>query len=296
MRRVARVADAVTPSLIQAIAERLGAEPREVRAIAGGDINQAFRVDLADGRGVFVKHRADAPSGMFAAEGWGLDWLRVPDGPRIPRVVAVNETQPRFLALEWIDRGVPAPDHDATLGRALAAMHRSGPATFGLDRDNYIATIPQPNGEASTWAGFYWTRRLEPLARRCADEGRLDPTTVARLGRLAGRLPELCGPREPPARLHGDLWAGNAIVDDDGAPVLIDPAVYGGHREVDLAMMRLFGGFSERVFAAYDEAFPLADGHRERVALWQLWPLLVHVALFGSGYAGQLERALERCE
>ncbi len=284
----------MTPSLPEAIAGRLGAEPLEVRAIAGGDINQAFRVELADGRRVFVKHRADAPAGMFPAEGWGLDWLRVSGGPRIPAVVAVHDEAPRFLALEWIDRGTPAADHDETLGRALAALHRTGPASFGLDHDNYIATIPQPNGEAATWADFYWTRRLEPLARRCADEGRLDPAVVARLDRLAGGVPDLCGPAEPPARLHGDLWGGNAIVDDAGAPVLIDPAVYGGHREVDLAMMRLFGGFSERVFAAYDEAFPLAGGHRDRVALWQLWPLLVHVALFGRGYAGQLERALNR--
>ena len=284
----------MTPSLPEAIAGCLGAEPVEVRAIAGGDINQAFRVELADGRRVFVKHRADAPAGMFPAEGWGLDWMRVPGGPRIPAVVAVNDEQPRFLALEWIDRGAPAPDHDETLGLALAALHRTRPTVFGLDHDNYIATIPQPNGLAANWADFYWTRRLEPLARRCADEGRLDPAVVARLDRLAGRLPELCGPAEPPARLHGDLWGGNAIVDAAGAPVLIDPAVYGGHREIDLAMMRLFGGFSERVFAAYDEAFPLADGHRARVALWQLWPLLVHVALFGGSYAASVERALAR--
>jgi fructosamine-3-kinase len=284
----------MTPSLPEAIAERLGAESAEVRSIAGGDINQAFRVELADGRRVFVKHRADAPAGMFPTEGWGLDWLRVPDGPRIPAVVAVNDEPPRFLALEWIERGAPASDHDEALGRALAALHRTGPASFGLDHDNYIATIPQPNGEEANWADFYWTRRLEPLARRCADEGRLDPAIVARLDRLAGLLPELCGPAEPPARLHGDLWGGNAIVDDAGAPVLIDPAVYGGHREVDLAMMRLFGGFSQRVFAAYDEAFPLADGHHDRVGLWQLWPLLVHVALFGGSYAASVDRMLAR--
>jgi fructosamine-3-kinase len=291
---VARFAGPVTPSLPEAIAECLATEPVDVRAIAGGDINQAFRVELAGGGRVFVKHRADAPAGMFATEGWGLEWLRVPGGPRIPAVVAVRDEPPRLLALEWIDRGAAAQDHDETLGRALAALHRSGAPAFGLDHDNYIATIPQPNGAAATWADFYWTRRLEPLTRRLADAGRLDRGTVAGLDRLAGRLPDLCGPPEPPARLHGDLWGGNAIVDAAGAPVLIDPAVYGGHREVDLAMMRLFGGFSERVFAAYEEAFPLADGHRERVGLWQLWPLLVHVALFGGSYAASVERTLAR--
>ncbi len=284
----------MTPPLPEAIAETLGATPLGVRAIAGGDINQAFLVELADGRRVFVKHRPDAPAGMFPTEARGLDWLRVPGGARLPAVVAVRDEAPRFLALEWIDRGTPGPDHDEVLGRALATLHRAGAPSYGLDHDNYIATIPQPNGEAASWAEFYWTRRLEPLARRCADEGRLGPGVVARLDRLAGRLPALCGPPEPPARLHGDLWGGNAIVDDAGAPVLIDPAVYGGHREVDLAMMRLFGGFSDRVFAAYDEAFPLADGHRDRVGLWQLWPLLVHVALFGGSYAASVDRTLAR--
>jgi fructosamine-3-kinase len=107
-------------------------------------------------------------------------------------------------------------------------------------------------------------------------------------------LPDLLGPAEPPARLHGDLWGGNLHVDAMGAPCLIDPAVYGGHREMDLAMMRLFGGFSERVFSAYSEAFPLAPGHAERVSLYQVYPLLVHLNLFGGGYAAQVESVLRR--
>ena len=285
----------MTRALAAAVGASLGAAPMELRAIAGGDVNQAFRVDLADGRRVFVKHRADAPAGVFGAEAQGLDWLRIAGGPRVPEVVAVRDETPRFLALEWIERGSPAADHDDALGRALAALHAAGPATFGLEHDNFIATLPQPNAPAATWPEFYATRRLEPLVRHCADAGRLRPATVARVARLTDRLADLCGPAEPPARLHGDLWCGNAIVDALGAPVLIDPAVYGGHREVDLAMMRLFGGFSPRVFDAYEEAFPLAPGHEARVGLWQLWPLLVHVALFGGSYAGSLERALGRC-
>jgi fructosamine-3-kinase len=112
--------------------------------------------------------------------------------------------------------------------------------------------------------------------------------------RLFAALPDLAGPDEPPARLHGDLWGGNLLVDDAGAPCLIDPAVYGGHREIDLAMMRLFGGFGPRVFAAYDEAWPLAPGHEERVGLYQLYPLMVHVNLFGGGYVGSVESSLDR--
>ena len=110
----------------------------------------------------------------------------------------------------------------------------------------------------------------------------------------SARLPQRCGPAEPPARLHGDLWGGNLLTDEHGAPVLIDPAVYGGHREVDLAMMQLFGGFSARVFDAYHEAHPLAPGWRERAPLYQLYPLLVHVNLFGGSYLGGVRRALRQ--
>jgi fructosamine-3-kinase len=126
------------------------------------------------------------------------------------------------------------------------------------------------------------------------DAGGLSPRARRGFDALFARLDELCGPPEPPARLHGDLWGGNLLVDELGAPCLIDPAVYGGHREVDLAMMRLFGGFSSRVFAAYEEASPLADGHEERIALHQLYPLLVHAALFGGGYGAQVEAHLAR--
>ncbi len=130
------------------------------------------------------------------------------------------------------------------------------------------------------------------MARRAVDAGSLPASFLDRLERLAERLPALCGPPEPPARLHGDLWSGNAIIDARGGPAVVDPAVYGGHREMDLAMMRLFGGFGPRVFAAYEEAHPPAPGHQDRVALFQLYPVLVHVCLFGGGYARQAETIL----
>ncbi|HEY6729066.1 MAG TPA: fructosamine kinase family protein, partial [Polyangiaceae bacterium] len=125
-------------------------------------------------------------------------------------------------------------------------------------------------------------------------QGLADSGLAQKFDKLYAKLPDLCGPPEPPARLHGDLWGGNLHVDEDGAPVLIDPAVYGGHREVDLAMMRLFGGFGADVFSAYREAYPLASGHADRVPLYQLYPLMVHVNLFGPGYRGGVERALSR--
>lgn len=261
----------------------------------GGDINRAERMTLADGRELFVKFRLDAPAGMYAAEAAGLAWLAAARALRTPTVAAVgDERPPRFLALEWIERGRPRQGHDEALGRGLAALHRAGAPALGLDADNFIGSLPQGNEPAPSWSEFYGERRLEPMARMAVDAGALAPAVLSELERLRARLPDLCGPPEPPARLHGDLWGGNAMVDSAGAPVLIDPAVYGGHREVDLAMMRLFGGFAATVFAAYAEAHPLAAGHEERVELYQLYPLLVHAVLFGGGYARSAERVVRR--
>src|SRR5262249_45423491 len=152
---------------------------------------------------------------------------------------------------------------DEELGRALAALHRAAPPTFGLDHDNFIGSLPQSNRSHVRWADFFQGERLEPQMRRASEPGRATPAMGRGFERLFARLHELVGPEEPPARLHGDLWGGNLHVDEQGAPCLIDPAAYGGHREMDLAMMRLFGGFGERVFSAYSEAFPLAPGHAE---------------------------------
>jgi fructosamine-3-kinase len=285
----------VTAGLVDAAARALGVAVATAESVPGGDINRALRLRLVDGRIVFVKHRAGAPADMYAAEAHGLAWLAVADGPRLPAVAAVGDGDgPAFLALEWVERGAPASDFDERLGRGLAALHGAGAPAFGLDRDNWIGSLPQANGPLPTWAAFYGERRLAPLAREAVERRLLPAAAGERFERLIGRLDDLCGPPEPPARLHGDLWGGNHMADASGAPVLVDPAVYGGHREVDLAMMLLFGGFSDRCLAAYAEASPLAPGHEDRVALYQLYPLLVHVLLFGAAYAGRVERALGR--
>jgi fructosamine-3-kinase len=269
-------------------------EVRITRAdrVSGGDIHAAYRVGLDDGRSIFVKGGSRALPGMFAAEARGLGWLAEPGTIRLPEVLAWSDG---FLALEWIDRGRPARDHDQRLGRGLALLHRAGAPSFGLDHDNFLATLPQNNAARSTWAELYGEARLRPLLARAEADGHATKSMRRAVENVIERLPSLVGPEEPPARLHGDLWGGNAMVDDAGGPVLVDPAVYGGHREMDLAMMRLFGGFSNAVFAAYEEAFPLAPGHEERVPLYQLYPLLAHVCLFGRGYVASVERTAARC-
>ena len=280
----------------EALGGALGSPVVQARSLAGGDINQAYEIDLGDGRRLFAKANARSPRGMFAAEARGLGWLSEAGALRVPRVVAVSapEAAAQFLVLQLVESGRPAPDFDERLGRGLAALHRFGAPGFGLDHDNFVGRLPQSNAAAPTWPAFYRERRLEAQLRRAADGGLASDRMRRGFDRLFAALEDLVGPAEPPARLHGDLWGGNLLCDQAGAPCLIDPAVYGGHREIDLSMMRLFGGFSARVFAAYEEAWPLAEGAAERVALYQLYPLMVHVNMFGGSYVGSVESALSR--
>jgi fructosamine-3-kinase len=282
-------------ALRRALERVLGSPLRGARTLHGGDINQAARVDLADGRVVFIKTNPHAPAGLFEAEARGLAWLAEAKALAVPRVLATGEpTGPAFLALEYLEPGRPAPDLDQRLGRGLAALHRFGARSFGLDHDNFIGKLPQSNTPHAGWSDFYRSERLEPELARALAAGLASSALRRGFERLFARWPEPCGDPEPPARLHGDLWSGNLFVASDGSPVLIDPAAYAGSREIDLAMMRLFGGFSRRTFEAYDEAFPLRPGHEERVALYQLYPLMVHVNHFGGSYVAAVEGTLAR--
>jgi fructosamine-3-kinase len=286
-----------------ALARALGAPVEAIRPMAGGDINEAHAAMLADGREVFVKTRRDADPRMFPCEARGLAWLAEAGALPVPRVLAVSDEAapgPRFLVLEMLRPGPRRRDYDEVLGRGLAALHAAGAPCFGLDHDNFIGSLPQDNTPPATspgqptWSDFYAHRRLLPQVRRAVDSGRAPGHWAHDFDRLVDKLPDLVGPAEPPARLHGDLWGGNLHADAGGNPVLIDPAVYGGHREVDLAMLALFGGVSARMFDAYEEAHSLAPGWSGRVPLYQLYPLLVHVNLFGTSYGSQVERALHR--
>lgn len=281
--------------LADALAAALGAPVAALRSVAGGDIHAAFSAHLDDGRVVFVKTRPDAPPGIFTTEAAGLAWLEEPRALRIPEVLAVADAADGaaipFLALEWLEPGRRRPDFDARLGRGLAALHAAGPDRFGLGYDNFIGLRPQDNTPADDWGTFYGERRLVAMARQAVDLGQAPAALLREVEDfVAGSFRDRLGPPEPPARLHGDLWGGNLHVAPDGAPALLDPAAYGGHREVDLAMMRLFGGFGPGVFAAYEEAHPLAPGAAERVPLYQLHPVLVHAALFGGGYVASARR------
>jgi fructosamine-3-kinase len=222
---------------------------------------------------------------MVEAEAHGLEFLRGRSPLRVPEVL---ERGADFLVLEFLDLHSLEGASAEAFGHGLAELHRSGAPSFGLDRDNFIGLTEQRNTPHARWADFYREERILAVASRC----RLDGETRALVDRVAERMDELVGPEEPPSRLHGDLWSGNACADEHGTPCIFDPAVSGGSRELDLAMMRLFGGFPRRTFEAYAESFPLLPGHAERVALYQLYFLLVHVAIFGSGYLGQTQQCL----
>lgn len=255
------------------------------RAITG----ERWRLRLADGREVFIKARPEAPDGFFAAEAAGLRWLaEAAGGPPVPEVLAQDR---ELLVLPWLSTGGAVPTAGVErFGRELAALHAAGAPAFGGPTAGWIGAAPLDNRPCDTWADFYGARRIEPYVRLLREQG-LSAADGTVLDRLVARLPEVAGPAEPPARLHGDLWNGN-VVWVGGQGWLVDPAAHGGHRETDLAMLDLFGlpGL-DRLLAAYQEVAPLATGWRDRCRLHQLHPLLVHALLFQRG--GYLTAALD---
>lgn len=286
-----------------ALETKLGLNVSSIALTAGGDINDAYRAETSGGP-VFVKSSATAQAGMFSDEAASLQWLGQAGGVAVPKVVGVCDEAdaPRLLALEWIDSGgLNAPGEEA-LGRGLARIHMAGAPEFGAtpvlgggygNAPMRFNQISLPNETRETWAEFYAENRLLPLARLSHERGAFSVEDVELVELVAARLPDLAGPVEPVARTHGDLWSGNVLADASGAPYLIDPVAHGGHREVDLALLTVFGGPGERCFAAYDEVFPRASGHAEREQLWQLAMILLHVVLFGGAYVAQ-SRAIAR--
>jgi fructosamine-3-kinase len=276
------------------VALTLGAEVVAAVPVGGGDTSRAFRVELADGRVVFAKTHADPPPRCYSTEAASLEWLAQAAAVPVPRPLAHADDAPAFLVAPWIEIGRPDTGSDLELGRSLARLHRAGAPSFGRDDRRTTGSLALPNDPCPTWPEFYATQRLEPLSRIATERRALPTGSLRRLGTVIDRLDRLAGPPEAPARLHGDLWAGNRLVDREGRSWLIDPAARGGHREADLAMMQLFGGFGPGSFQAYEEVWPLADGWTERIELHQLAPLVVHAIKFGGYYVGAVGGVLDR--
>jgi fructosamine-3-kinase len=280
------------PALARRAEALLGTAVVATAPVAGGDVATATKLRLSNGTTALMKTLTGAPPDFFTTEAAGLRWLgEVTDGVRVPEVLAVDHD---CLLLAWVETGRGGSEDAADLGRRLAATHAAGAASYGggppgaeAETDGYIARLPLPRTPAPTWAEFYATRRLLPYAKLARDRGALTSEESAAIDAVVGRLAALL-PEEPPARLHGDLWNGNVLWGQEGRVTLIDPAAYGGHREVDLAMLALFGlPHLPRVMETYTEVSPLADGWEDRLGLHQLFPLLVHACLFGGGYGAR---------
>jgi fructosamine-3-kinase len=287
---------------IAAAGRALGTPVERARRVAGGDINDAWQLRLADGTEAFLKSRPSARDGEYELEAAGLEWLgEVAGGLPVPSVIGVvDEGGTRGLVLEWVDEGGRLDEAgEELLGSGLARIHAAGAPGFGAlppgapDVALRFGGVVLPAGGAAAdapWAEHYGTR-IEALAAAASDAGRLDARAGAAITTVIERIADLAGPDEPPARVHGDLWSGNVLAAADGRPWLIDPAAHGAHREIDLAMLRLFGSVPARTLAAYEDVRPLAPGPEERVSLWQIQPLLVHAILFGGGYGAAAGRA-----
>ncbi|GAA3955319.1 fructosamine kinase family protein [Gordonia caeni] len=257
---------------------------RSASPVSGGDIARAYRLETGDGP-LFLKWRPRATPDLFEREAAGLRAMRARSGGLgVPEIIRES---PSGLVLEWIEGGRASASTETDLGRGLAHLHRTGHDLFGgLDGApaGYLGSAQVDLTPTADWPEFFVHRRVIPLIDRGIAQGVVAPEARVLIDRLAPRAAELCGPPEPPALVHGDLWAGNRMIGAGGRNWLIDPAAHWAHREIDLAMMTLFGGFGADCFAAYEEVFAPAAGWRSRLRWYQLPPLLVHAVLFGGGY------------
>ncbi len=257
---------------------------------SGGCINNGGMLDTSNGKYFLKWNQVKEFPNMFQSERSGLDLLRSTSTIRIPEVTCTGaSTSFQFILMEWIRSSHKAKHYWKDLGKQLATLHRHTSEQFGLDHDNYIGSLPQRNIRCKTWSDFFVSHRLEPQFRSL----HVDGVRVKKFDLFCKRLPGLI-PEETPALLHGDLWSGNILEDEHGGPVLIDPAVFFGHREAELAFTRLFGGFDDEFYRVYNEVFPLSPEHHKRAEIFNIYPLLVHANLFGGSYLSQAFRIIDR--
>ncbi len=264
------------------------------QSVSGGDINEAYRLITSEGLFFMKLNSRSRYPAMFEREAGGLELLKKQGNLRIPEVIAFGENpDDAFLLLGHISSAAKNKNYFANLGRGLAQQHKKTAKYFGLDDDNYIGSLHQSNRHHASWAEFFSEERLRPQIRMARDRGVADSKLSRSFESLYRRLEEIF-PEEPPALLHGDLWGGNIMSDEKGDPVLIDPAVYYGHREMDLGMSRLFGGFSADFYEEYQREYPLEKGWQQRIEICNLYPLMVHVNLFGGGYLASIKSILRK--
>jgi fructosamine-3-kinase len=288
----------ISSLLAEVLARSAGVEitsPLQIRAIGGGSINTTYHITTSRYRQWFCKiNDARRFPDLFVLERQGLALLEATAAIRVPKVIACEDIdRDQVLILEWIDEGLRSDDFWKTFGRQLAGLHQQSANTFGLDHDNYMGALPQSNQPSPDWVDFFIHRRLEPQIALAANKGLLNNHAIRHFQNLYKFLGDIF-PAEPPSLLHGDLWSGNFLCDADSVPVLIDPAVYYGHRSMDLAMTTLFGGFQRPFYEAYAYHHPFPSNYREQWDICNLYPLLIHLNLFGQPYLGNILHTIQR--
>ena len=265
----------------------------QLHPVGGGSINSAYQVMINHHTCFFLKLNSIRKYPMlFLREKEGLEFLSRQKLLRVPSVVACSETEDsQILLLEWVESGARTENFWKQFGEQLAGLHHVTNAYFGFGTDNYMGALPQPNNHHNNWNTFFVQRRLQPQIKLAAERQLLTSRHVSMFENLYPRLWDIFE-EEVPSLLHGDLWSGNYLCDRQSQPVLIDPAVYFGHRSADLAMTTLFGGFDKVFYEAYHYHFPFPSRYHEQWEICNLYPLLVHLNLFGPGYLGQIESTL----
>jgi protein-ribulosamine 3-kinase len=267
---------------------------KHVSSVSGGSINAAYCLHTTAGDYMMKRNSKSAYPNMFACESAGLATIRKTHTIALPQTILLGEfEEDSFLVLEWIEAVKTTPATSKLLGQQLAAMHRHTAKQFGFDTDNYMGSLPQSNCKHDRWAAFFINERLQPMVKIGLNKGVLDVKDEQAFALLYKNLPSLFE-EETPALIHGDLWSGNYLIGANQKPYLIDPAVTYGHREFDIAMTTLFGGYNREFYEAYQSSFPLAPGWQQRIDLWNLYPLLLHMNLFGGGYLAQVRKCLEK--
>jgi len=267
----------------------------EFRPVGGGSINTSYQLKVDKEHLFFCKiNSISSFPGLFEKERKGLELLGSHHLIRVPRVIASYMAEDKqILILEWIDQGIKTEKFWKLFGEQLANLHRVSNDFFGLEEDNYMGALHQSNHSAEEWTGFLIRERFNPQISLALKKNMLEASHANRFGNLFKKLHNIF-PAEIPSLLHGDLWSGNFLCDETGFPVLIDPAVYFGHRSMDLGMTTLFGGFDEEFHDSYQYHFPFPHNYREQWDVCNLYPLLIHLNLFGRSYLSDILHTLRR--
>jgi fructosamine-3-kinase len=262
--------------------------------VGGGSINETYKIATNDLHFFCKKNNAQKFPQLFDKEKRGLALIAKQNIIKTPAVIdCFEENGEQILLLEWIESGTKTNSFWKDFGEQLAALHHCTSNKFGLEEDNYMGSVIQFNKPSSSWTDFFVHQRLQPLVKECCDKNLLQSKHVIHFENLYAKLSSIFN-EEKPSLLHGDLWSGNFMCNAQSQPVLIDPAVYYGHRSMDLAMTTLFGGFGERFYQSYHYHFPLPNNYKEQWQVGNLYPLLIHLLLFGNNYLEQIENTLDR--